>query len=82
MFGRALLAAILLAAPAAAQLAPERIALYAATGDRIVPPHHAALLRERWGYPRLEWLEAGHLTFFSDPRFRRIEAEALAALSA
>jgi pimeloyl-ACP methyl ester carboxylesterase len=66
----------------APKLAPERIALYAASGDRIVPPQHAARLRERWGYPRLEWLEGGHLTFFSDPRFRRIEAEALAPLSA
>lgn len=62
------------------KLPPERIALYAALGDRIVPPRQAVRLRERWGYPHLEWLEGGHLTFFADPRFRRFEAEALSRL--
>jgi hypothetical protein len=64
----------------APKLPPERLALFAATGDRIVPPHHAAQLWEHWGRPRLQWLDGGHLTFFSDPRFRRFEAETLARL--
>jgi hypothetical protein len=66
----------------APKLPPERVAIYAATGDRIVPPAHALRLQERWGHPRLEWLDGGHLTVFSDARFRRVEADALAPLTA
>jgi hypothetical protein len=66
----------------APKLPAERITLYAASGDQIVPPQHAVWLHERWGRPRLEWLAGGHLTFFSDRRFRCIEADALSALHA
>jgi hypothetical protein len=64
------------------KLAPDRVTIFAGTGDRIVPPGQALALHERWGRPRLEWLDAGHLTFFGDPRFRPIEAEALSRLHA
>jgi hypothetical protein len=62
------------------KLAPERLALYAARGDRIAPPHHATRLWQHWGRPSLEWLDAGHLTFFSDPRFKHFEAAVLSRL--
>jgi hypothetical protein len=64
----------------APKLPPERLAIYAATGDRIVPPHHAARLWEHWSRPPLQWLDGGHLTFFSDKRFRSFEARALSQL--
>jgi pimeloyl-ACP methyl ester carboxylesterase len=61
------------------KLAGDRVTIFAGTGDRIVPPGQALALQRSWGGPRLEWLEAGHLTFFG-PRFRAIEAAALARL--
>jgi hypothetical protein len=62
------------------KLPPERLAIYAATGDRIVPPDHAARLWEHWGRPVLQWLEGGHLTFLADRRFKSFEAESLSRL--
>ncbi len=55
----------------------ERASLYAAAGDRIVPPEHALRLQRHWGGPELLWAHGGHLTFHQDPRFGAHEAASL-----
>jgi pimeloyl-ACP methyl ester carboxylesterase len=44
------------------RLAPERLLVAAARGDRITPPEQAELLWRHWGQPELCWVPGGHLT--------------------
>ena len=41
--------------------------LFAATGDRIVPPVHARRLWEHWERPTIRWYSGGHVSFFWTP---------------
>jgi hypothetical protein len=59
------------------RLVRERRALYGALGDRIVTPDHIGDLWEHWERPQVQWLAAGHLTFFRDPARARFEREVL-----
>ena len=62
----------------APRVARDRRYLFAATADRLVPPHHAIDLWRHWEEPRLAWYEGSHVSFGWEPRVRALLAEALA----
>lgn len=47
----------------APKLPKERLALFAGTVDRIVPPYHQTRLWHHWQQPEIVWYQGGHLTF-------------------
>jgi hypothetical protein len=61
------------------KLAPERLFIFAACADRVVPPDQARELWNHWGQPRLEWYRGGHFSFPWEPAVARLIEEAVAA---
>ena len=51
----------------APRIAWDRRYLYAATADRLVPPHGVQALWEHWGRPRLDWYDGSHVSFGWEP---------------
>jgi len=45
------------------KLSKEKLALFAGTVDRIVPPYQQAKLWQHWQQPEMVWYQGGHLTF-------------------
>ena len=48
------------------RLPPERLAIFAGTVDRVVPPSQPLQLARHWGVP-VRWYSGGHLTFRNEP---------------
>jgi pimeloyl-ACP methyl ester carboxylesterase len=42
---------------------PERLFIFAGTGDRMAPPGQANALWEHWGKPEIQWFDANHTAF-------------------
>jgi len=55
----------------------ERRFIYAGTGDRLAPPHHAWQLWRHWNEPRVLWYHGSHVSFLMEPSVRRLLREAL-----
>jgi Alpha/beta hydrolase domain containing 18 len=51
--------------------------LFAALGDRIVPPAHARRLWEHWQRPTISWYPGGHVSFFWTPGVQRFVEQSL-----
>ena len=56
----------------------DRRFLYAATGDRLVPPATVRALWEHWDRPRLDWYEGSHTSFGWESTVQGLLLEALA----
>jgi len=56
----------------------DRRFLYAATGDRLVPPATVRELWEHWGRPRLDWYEGSHTSFGWEATVQELLQDALA----
>ncbi|MEZ4215841.1 MAG: hypothetical protein R3E88_05135 [Myxococcota bacterium] len=54
-------------------------AVFAGTGDRIVPPEHQRDLIAHWDPPARCWYQGGHVTFRLDPEVERLVRGVLAA---
>ncbi|MDE2148842.1 MAG: prolyl oligopeptidase family serine peptidase [Gammaproteobacteria bacterium] len=48
------------------RLAAERLAIFAGSADRVVPPAQPLVLARHWGV-EVEWFPGGHLTFIGEP---------------
>jgi len=55
----------------------EHRSIFAAVGDRLVPPDQTRDLWRHWGEPRIEWYQGGHLTFRAHAAVRRLVIETL-----
>ena len=44
-------------------LPPERLFIFAGTGDRMSPPEQAVELWKHWGEPEIRWFDANHTAF-------------------
>jgi len=42
---------------------PERLAIFAGTGDRMSPPEQAVALWKHWGEPEIRWFDVNHTAF-------------------
>jgi pimeloyl-ACP methyl ester carboxylesterase len=62
-------------------LSPERLAIYAGTGDRMAPPEQARLLWQRWGEPSILWYEGSHLALLWSAAVRAFLDQALDELA-
>ena len=60
------------------KVAKEHRALFAGSGDRLVPPDQVADLWRHWGEPRIYWYQGSHMTFMIDPTVTRVITETLA----
>lgn len=58
-------------------LPPERLEIFAAAHDAIVPLTHVRTLQQAWSVPRLHEYAAGHLTIMLSPQFKRDAANVL-----
>ena len=56
----------------------DRRFLYAATGDRLVPPATVRALWEHWDRPRLDWYEGSHTSFGWESTVQGLLQDALA----
>jgi len=55
----------------------ERRFLFAATADRLVPPHGVSALWRHWERPRLAWYDGSHVSFGVERTVRALLREAL-----
>jgi hypothetical protein len=55
----------------------DRLYLYAAMADRLVPPESALRLWRHWGEPRIAWYPGSHVSFGWQPEVRALLQEAL-----
>ncbi|HYZ93333.1 MAG TPA: alpha/beta hydrolase [Actinomycetota bacterium] len=44
-------------------LPPDRLSIFAGTGDRMSPPEQAVALWKHWGEPEIRWFDANHTAF-------------------
>jgi len=58
-------------------LPPERLEIFAAVHDAIVPLTHVRALQQAWSVTRVHEYAAGHLTIMLSPQFKRDAANAL-----
>ncbi len=58
-------------------LPPERLEIFAAAHDAIVPLTHVRALQQAWSVARMHEYDAGHLTVMLSPQFKRDAANAL-----
>jgi hypothetical protein len=59
------------------QVPKEHRAMFAAVGDRLVPPDQPRDLWRHWGEPRIEWYQGGHVTFRAHAGVRRLVLDSL-----
>jgi len=45
------------------QLPPERLFIFAGTGDRMSPPSQALALWRHWREPDIKWFDGNHMAF-------------------
>ena len=62
-----------------ARLAPERLTVFAAAADRIVPPHQTLALMEHWRPQRALWYQGSHLSVMADAGVRSCIRDALSS---
>jgi hypothetical protein len=55
----------------------ERLSIFAAVCDRLVPPDQPLDLWRHWGEPRIEWYQGGHVSFRAHAGVRRLVATGL-----
>ncbi|KUI03739.1 alpha/beta hydrolase [Mycobacterium sp. IS-3022] len=61
------------------QLPPERLTLFAARGDRLIPQDQTHALSARWQSPHDHWINSGHVGFTWSREAKRLVGEQLSA---
>jgi hypothetical protein len=61
-------------------LPPERLFIFAGTGDRMSPPSQAAALWKHWGEPTIRWFDSNHTAFMWNAEINDFVRDALRKL--